>query len=710
MTRCAHCDLPVLGDGAAGDPDGPLAGAVFCCTGCLMVADLLGDDPDEPTPEQRALLYRLFVGALAAGFTMALSLAVSTGYGFGALRTLSTSWDAAHWALLAAALPALALLGPPVWGAAWRSLRARRLSLEVLFALGTLAAVAASAVSYARGSGPVYLETAAMLLALYTLGRYLDARTRGRTTRVLRRLLDVPTADVERLTASGAESVPPSALRAGDRVRLRAGEAVPVDGVVLEGRALVDAAALSGEATPAPVAPGAPVLAGTVLLDGPLTVRVTATGADRHLARVERLLHEAMARPTAVADATDRALRWLIPAVVALALATFAGWWWAAGFERGLYAGLAVVLIACPCALGLAVPLALHVALGEATRRGVLVRSGQSLLDLAAVRAAVLDKTGTLARPGPVVPVALPAARLAPGQGDGQAGTPPLPADAWIAAAAAVERAVDHPLARAVRAEAEARTLPLPDVSDARSLPGLGVEATVALPGGPARVAVGHAGLLPDGHPARSAARGVEEGGGRALVVTADREPVALLSVEEAPVEGAAESVAALRAAGLHVEVLSGDRDAAVRAFADPLGVDGQGAATPEAKLSRVRALQESVGPTLVVGDGSNDAAALAEADVGVALARGTALAVEAADVTLYGRGLTALPWLLDLARRTRRTVRLNLVWTFAYNAAGLALAVAGLLHPLVAVVVMVLSSALVTATALRLRQPEDGA
>ncbi|GAB5550119.1 MAG: heavy metal translocating P-type ATPase [Sandaracinaceae bacterium] len=707
MTRCAHCDLPVLGTGATGDPDGPLAGAVYCCTGCLMVADLLGDDSDERTPEQRALLYRLFVGVLAAGFTMTVSVAIASGYGFGALRTLDTGWDAAHWALLAAALPALALLGPPVWGAAWRSLRARRLSLEVLFALGTLAAIAASAVSYARGSGPVYLETAAMLLALYTLGRYLDARTRGQTTRVLRRLLDVPTANVERLTDGGAESVSPEALAVGDRVRLRAGDVVPVDGVVEDGLALADTAALTGEATPSPLAVGDTVLAGTLLLDAPLVVRVTATGEQRHLARVEHLMHEAMAQPTHVADATDRAIRWLFPAVVVLAVATFAGWTWAAGFERGLYAGLAVVLIACPCALGLAVPLALHVALGEATRRSVLVRSGQSLLDLADIRAAVLDKTGTLAQPGRVVSVGIPAAQLAPSQGDGHAGLLPLPVDTWLAAAAAVEGAVDHPLARAIRAEAQARALALPRASDARSLPGLGVEATVAMPDGPARVAVGHPSLLALGHPARAVADRVGQGGGRALIVTAGRQPVALLSVEEAPTSGAVVTVGALRAAGLHVEIVSGDRDAAVQAFTAPLGVEGQGAATPEGKLDRVRDLQATVGPTLVLGDGTNDAAALAAADVGIALARGTALAVEAADVTLYGRDLAALPWLLDLAQRTRRTVRLNLVWTFGYNAVGLALAVAGLLHPLAAVLVMVLSSAFVTATALRLRQPE---
>ena len=368
MNHCAHCDLPAPGGGVPGGDAAP--GVVYCCYGCRMVAEVLGSEAGEGrSPEEQALLYRLFVGALLAGFTMVLSVAISSGYGFGALRALRSDWDAAHWALLLAAVPALALLGPPVLSAALRDLRRGRLTLEVLFALGTTSAVAASAASFVRGTGPVYLETAAMLLALYTLGRYLDARTRGETTRVLQRLLDVPTIAYERLRPDPG-SVLPDALRVGDLVRVRAGDVLPADGAVARGRGFVDESRLTGESAPAAKGPGASVYAGTASLDGALVVRVTATGAERRLARVEHLMREALARPPRIVQTTDRVLRWLIPGVVVLALATFAGWFFAAGFERALYAALSVVLIACPCALGLAIPLVLHVALGSAARQG----------------------------------------------------------------------------------------------------------------------------------------------------------------------------------------------------------------------------------------------------------------------------------------------------------------------------------------------------
>ncbi|MEP0546904.1 MAG: cation-translocating P-type ATPase [Rhodothermales bacterium] len=729
MNRCAHCDLPVPGGGVPGGDAAPKA--VYCCYGCRMVAEVLGSGVGEGrSPEEQALLYRLFVGTLLAGFTMVLSVAISSGYGFGTLRALESDWDAAHWAMLLAAIPALVLLGPPVLHGALRDLRRGRLTLEVLFALGTTSAVAASAVSFVRGTGPVYLETAAMLLALYTLGRYLDARTRGETTRVLRRLLDVPTVAYERLRPDPG-SVLPDELRVGDLVRIRAGDVLPADGAVARGRGFVDESKLTGESAPAAKAPGASVYAGTASLDGSLVVRVTATGTERRLARVERLMREALTRPPRIVQTTDRILRWLIPGVVALALATFAGWFWVAGFERALYASLSVVLIACPCALGLAIPLVLHVALGAAARRGLLVRSGQALLDLGDVRAVVLDKTGTLTGttsgrvrvivppPSALVSVASTPAFVG---GDGRATGWPVVAglspewlspeseadgDRLLALAAAVEGGVQHPLAEAVYAEARVRRLVLPEVVEAHVLPGIGVRGLVWSGGILREVAVGNVGVL-NGERGDDlfldAAQFIEAEGSRALFLAVDAHPVAVLAVAEHPVEHAEAAVRALRAEGLHVEMLSGDRGAATRALARRLGVPSRGDASPEAKLTRVEALRAAHGPVAAVGDGINDAAALAAADVGIALARGAALAVEAADVALYDPDLRGLPWLVRLARQTRQTIRHNLVWTFAYNAVGLGLAVAGLLHPLVAVVVMVLSSAFVTWNALRLR------
>ena len=741
MNRCAHCDLPVPGDGVLGGDATP--GAVYCCYGCRMVAEVLGGGVGETgSPEEQALLYRLFVGVLLAGFTMVLSVAISSGYGFGALRALESDWDAAHWVLLLAAIPALTLLGLPVLRAAVHNLRHGRITLEVLFGLGTTSAIAASAASFVRGSGPVYLETATMLLALYTLGRYLDARARGETSRVLQCLLDVPTIPYERLCPDPGP-VHPGDLRVGDSVRIRVGDVLPIDGKIVQGRGFVNEAPLTGESIPTAKAPGATVHAGTASLDGAFVVRVTATGDERRLARVEQLMREAMARPPRIVQTTDRILRWLIPGVVVLALATFAGWYAAAGFERALYAALSVVLIACPCALGLAIPLVLNVALGSAARRGILIRSGQALLDVATVRAVVLDKTGTLTGPAPgsvrvVVPVASTLADLAsppvsagdnslsslsrrsrkPVGGDGQvSGQPVAPGlfseaedypDRLLALAAAVEQGVHHPLAEAMRAEAATLGLDLPATVEAHVVPGVGVWGLLRDGGVLREVAVGNRGVLQDApgiKPFLVAARTAESEGNRVLFLAVDARPAAVLVVREQLVGEAKVAVQRLRAEGLYIEILSGDRSPTTRTLARQLGVPYRAGASPEDKFAHVEALRTVHGPVAVVGDGINDAAALAVADVGIALAHGATLAVEAAGVALYNPDLRNLPWIIRLARQTRRTIRQNLVWTFAYNAFGLALAVAGLLHPLIAVVVMVLSSAFVSWNALRLHR-----
>jgi heavy metal translocating P-type ATPase len=671
-----------------------------------------------------SLLVRLLAGGVMAVFVMAFSLAVSSGYGFEAFQRLEHDIGPAHWLLLVPALPALALLGGPVLRAAARDLRRRRLTLNVLFALGTSSAVGVSALSYVRGTGPVYLETAVMLLALYTLGRTLTARAKGRTAAVLQRLLEVPDATYERLSPDPG-SVPAGALRTGDRVRLRAGDVVPADGTVVEGTSFVDASSLTGEAEPRRRERGDALFAGTSVLDGALTLEVTATGEDRRLARVEEGMREALARPPRIAHLTDRIMRWLIPGVVVLALATFAGWYAAAGFEKALYTSLSVVLITCPCALGIAIPLSLVNALGTASRNGVLVRSGRSLLDLADTRAMAFDKTGTLsALASRSVDVVLPdpAPAVAAGTDVPEAASGPAgSADDLLARAAAVESGTRHVLADAIVAEAAARGLEVPPAREVRTHSGRGVEGRVGLQNAASteerRVAVGNAAMVrhlgaacPPGL-ARRAER--EAADGRTVLYVVENDLVTgLLALQETPAAHAEAAVDALKngveGGGLHVRLLSGDRRAASRRLGRQLDIAVDAERGPDEKVNRIAALRRACGPTTMVGDGINDAAALAEADVGIALASGAPLSIEAADVTIYPQDLRLVPALLGLARRTRRVVRQNLAWTFGYNAVGLGLAVAGLLHPLAAVAVMTASSALVTANAYRLRS-DDG-
>jgi heavy metal translocating P-type ATPase len=704
-TFCDHCGLPVTDGGIPGED---AADAHYCCYGCRMLDETGADAADDDaSSEQQVLLIRLFAGVLMAGFVMAFSLAISSGYGFGALQRLEHDVSTAHWVLLIPAVPALLLLGGPVLRTAWRDLHDRHLSLNVLFALGTSSAVGVSAVSYLRGTGPIYLETAVMLLALYTLGRYLTARTKGRTSRVWRRLLEVPDTTYQRLAPDAGE-VSGDALRVGDRVRIRAGDVVPADGRVVEGRSYVDASSLTGEARPDVATPGAPVYAGTSVLDGALTVEVTAVQQDRRLAQVEQMMRRALQRPPRIARLTDRIMRWLIPGVVVLALGTFGAWWWMAGFAKALYVALSVVLITCPCALGIAIPLTLVQAMGHAARQGVLLRSGRSLLTLAEVEAVAFDKTGTLSSiAAPSVRVLRPDPAPVPAGSHGRASPTD---DAIVRRAAAVEQGTRHALATAIVEEADARDLDVPAATDLRTVAGAGVIGTVTIDGLPRRVGVGNEALLREMEVAaapewKTRHKEVTETGATALYVAEDDRVVALIAVEERIQPHAADAVNALQDAGCAVQILTGDRSSAAQRLADALALDADATLSPGDKTDRLRRLREAHGPVAMVGDGINDAAALAEANVGVALSEGAAVSIEAADVTLYNPDLRLLPWLRTLATRTRRIIHQNLAWTFGYNAIGLGLAVCGLLHPIAAVVIMTISSLIVTANAYRAKR-----
>ena len=668
-----------------------------------MVAETL-DDPagESDSPEQQALLIRLFAGVLMAGFVMVFSLAISSGYGFGALQRLEHDVGTAHWVLLLAAGPALLLLGPPLLRSAWADLRDRRLTLNVLFTLGTTSAVVVSAISYGRGTGPIYLETAVMLLALYTLGRYLTARAKGTATQVLRRLVETPDTTYRRLDPAPAD-VPPDALAVGDRVRVRAGDVIPVDGRVVEGRSYVDESSLTGEAQPVVKETDDAVYAGTTAVDGTLTIDVTAVAEDRRLARVEAMMRRALKRPPRIAQITDQILRWLIPGVIILALGTFGAWWAVAGFSKALYVALSVVLITCPCALGIAIPLSLTVALQQAGREGILLRSGRSLLDLAQVGAVAFDKTGTLstlttASVRVVRPDAVPAGSVAP------------PSDeALLQRAAAVEQGTNHALATALVDAAKAHGLTLPDVQTVTTHPGAGVVGSVIVDGVPRRVGVGNEQLVRTMDVAcppawRDRYEAETKAGRTPLYVVENNHVVALLTVEEQLAPHARSVVDQLQEAGIHVSVLTGDRRAAADRLATALNAPAEATLSPSDKIDRLQALRDEHGPVAMVGDGINDAAALAEADVGIALASGASVSMEAADITLYPSDLRLIPWLHRLAHRTDRVIRQNLWWTFGYNAIGLGLAVAGLLHPIAAVVVMTGSSLLVTANAYRLK------
>jgi len=723
MTRCTYCDMPITGSPVRG----PGGEGTYCCHGCLMAHDADRNETqheaaecssccsEEIAPEPSdtgvdTLLYRLIGGALFAVFIMVLSLAVSTQYGFGALQTLSHDVSTAHWILLAASLPALLLLGIPVVKGAWHDLKEKRLTLHVLFTLGAASATVVSLASYMRGAGPVYLETAVMLLALFTVGRYLEARAKNRTTRVLRSLLRVPTQTYERIAPTKQE-VAPEEIREDDCLRIQPGNVFPVDGEVLTGESFVDESSLTGESRPARRAAGDPVYAGTKNLDGLLTVQVTATGARRRLAQIEATMQSAMAQPSALTQQTDRVLQWLIPGVVGLALLTFGGWYLVAGYERALYAALSVVLIACPCALGLAIPLAHTAAIGTAARHGVLFRSGEVLHKLRDVGAVLFDKTGTLSKPEKQEVQVRPLAT----QGDGA----PIDDQRLLQLVAALEAQIDHPLARAIAAAVPAGPATAHAVTAAKTIPGAGVVGSVMAGEREVAVGIGNEALLDHVNATPSSTAGtaphvdhvdrlvdeIEAEGGTPLFITIDGAAVALLVIEETMAPEAVEALRELEQLDLTVHVATGDREAAGQRAGVLLGTTVHAGLSPDEKVAMLHTLRQSHGAVAVVGDGVNDAAAMAHADVGFALTSGAELTVDAADIALYNSDLRNVGRSTRLALRTDRVVRQNLAWTALYNTVGLGLAVAGLLHPIAAVVIMIGSSALVTWNALRLRR-----
>jgi Cu+-exporting ATPase len=631
-----------------------------------------GGAGDDARPE--SVLPRVLLCAFLALGTMVFSLAL-----IGVDPHVAPAGTDASAALqglyrlgaMALSFPILLLLGLPLADAVARARRWRSADALILLAVGSAWALSAWNTFTDSGAGRVYFDTASVVLVLVSLGRWLDARARTRAAEGLRAAAEGALRPVRRVEGAVEADAPLAEIALGDLVRVRAGEAVPVDGVVEDGRAFVDSAHLTGEEEPRAAAPGDRVLAGARALDGTLVVRAEAVGADRVAEVIAGRLADARADRAPLVRLADRVAGALIPVVVLLALGVGARHALAAGPAAGLLRGLTVLLIACPCALGLAIPLAYQTALGAAWRRGVLLRDGATLERLARVRRVLFDKTGTLTDGTP---------RLVEVRG-ARSG---LERDEVLGLALALERASDHPLARALRlAGDEARA---PRAEAIRVLPGVGVEGVV----GGRRVRLSRA--EPGGE--------ADAAGPRALLAI-DGVPAAELIFAAEPRRGAREAVAALRVRGLAPAVLTGDAPGPARALADELALPVAAELLPQDKLAHVQAAGGR--GVLYVGDGINDAAALAGADVGCVLSDATDLARDEAQVHLLRGDLAELPRLLDLARRAVRVARGNLIWAFAYNAVGVALAATGRLTPVFAASAMVVSSVVVVLRSTRL-------
>ncbi len=622
--------------------------------------------------------WRLIAAAVVAVNAMTISLAINSSSATPSTRL------AVNMVLLGMATACAALVGGELARNGLAALRRRRVSVEAMFAAGITGALVASVVAALTGRGHTYFEVIAILLVVYAFGRKLGAAAEQKALAAAREWApEITTCRV--LDGNGSErEIPVAELAAGMRVVVNPGETIPADGVVVAGEALVREAEMTGEGFAVARRAGDRVWAATHCLDARLVIRAATDGRHRRIDGIVAAVERARSTPSGLQRQADRVVAWFLPAVLLVAAGTFAAWTAAAGVERGLFNAMAVLLVACPCALGLATPLAVWGAIARLASRGMVVRGGDTVEALAHVDTAIFDKTGTLTGPEAILVDLV----CAPPAGMTEAGL--------RRAIQAVQRAGRHPVAAAFRdLEPEDGGL---RVEALRLLPGVGVAARVAAgEGGCFEIEIGRwERLAPPGNPrwAELSSRLRCPPGSRLVAVRLDGEIVAAAAVDEHLLESWPAALAGFRELGVEVRILTGDRrERARQVAADAVLAE----LSPEEKLAEVGRLRAEGRRVVFVGDGVNDAAAMAAGDVGVAVAAGAPLAGEVADVTWASRDLEVLPWAVRLARRTLGTIRGNLAFALAYNIAGIGLATAGLLHPVAAAILMTCSSLIVT-------------
>ncbi|NSX13822.1 heavy metal translocating P-type ATPase [Cupriavidus taiwanensis] len=597
-----------------------------------------------------------------------------------------------RWASFALTLPVVCYAASPIFAGAWRSLRQRHMGMDVPVAIGVAAGFAASALATVRGVGEVYFDSVTMFVAFLLLARYLELRVRQASRSGAEMLARQLPATCERLSAAGAagERIPVARLRAGDLIRVKAGEIVPADGAVTAGASELDESMLTGESRPVRRSAGDTVLAGSFNTASPLELRVTRVGAGTRLAEIVAVLDRALAEKPRLATLADRVAGWFVATLLGLAALTGMVWGLWIDPSRALLVTIAVLVVSCPCALSLATPAALAAAGAALSRRGVLLARGHALETLARVTDVVLDKTGTLTEGRFAVAAVEPLAE----------------ADAarCLALAAAMERGGEHPIARALVAAAPDHAGQPLQVSDMRNVPGQGLEAVVA----GRRLRLGRAGFVcafsNDDGLAPAAADHPMHPGATVVWLGAETGPLARFVLADVERQEIPALLARLRELGVRCHLVSGDNTAAVHWWAAHFGIDRvAGEVTPEGKRDYVARLQQGGAVVLAVGDGINDAPVLAQAQVSIAIGSGAPLAQAGADAVLTHGGVAEIATALAVSRKTRRVVRQNLGWAFFYNVVAIPLAATGLVTAWMAGIGMSLSSLLVVANAWRL-------
>ncbi|WP_329463826.1 heavy metal translocating P-type ATPase [Streptomyces sp. NBC_01431] len=662
-----------------------------------------GQPEPEAADELRTLRQRLTTAVALAVPVIAMSMIPALQFQY---------WQ---WLSFTLTAPVVTYAAWPFHRAAWTNARHGAATMDTLISVGTSAAFLWSVwalffgtagmpgmthpfeltISRSDGAGNIYLEAAAGVTAFILAGRYFEARSKRKAGAALKALLELGAKDVTVIRPDGSEvTIPTAELTVGDRFLVRPGEKIATDGTVVEGSSAVDASMLTGESVPVEVTPGDAVTGATLNAGGRLVVEASRVGSDTQLARMARLVEDAQNGKAAAQRLADKISAVFVPVVIGLALATLGGWLaTGSGLTAAFTAAVAVLIIACPCALGLATPTALMVGTGRGAQLGILIKGPEVLETTRKVDTIVLDKTGTVTTGR----MTLLAVHTADGTDESEV----------LRLAGALEHSSEHPIARAVAdgAAAKVGTLPVPE--NFANVAGLGVQGVVD---GHA-VLVGREQLLAEWAmeltPALKSAKAEAEAAGRtAIAVAWDGEARAVLEVADAIKETSAEAIRRLRALGLTPILLTGDNKAVAEAVAAEVGIERVYAEVmPQDKVEVVKSLQAAGRSVAMVGDGVNDAAALAQADLGLAMGTGTDAAIEAGDLTLVRGDLRAAADAIRLARKTLATIKSNLFWAFAYNVAALPLAASGLLNPMIAGAAMAFSSVFVVANSLRLRR-----
>jgi Cu+-exporting ATPase len=617
-----------------------------------------------------------------------------------------TYWQ---WLSLTLAAPVVVWGAWPFHRAAWANLRHGSATMDTLISMGTLAALGWSVyalfwgtagmpgmkhafdltIARTDGTGNIYLEAAAGVTTFILAGRYFEARAKRRAGAALEALLELGAKDVSVLRDGVEQRIPIDQLSVGDEFVVRPGEKIATDGVVVAGSSAVDVSMLTGESVPVDVAPGDPVVGATVNVDGRLVVRANRIGSDTQLAQMARLVEDAQNGKAQAQRLADKTSGVFVPIVIALSVATLGFWIGTGGSVAAAFtAAVAVLIIACPCALGLATPTALMVGTGRGAQLGILIKGPEVLEETRRIDTIVLDKTGTVTTGTMTLLDVITASGEQP--------------DEVLRLAGALENSSEHPIAKAIATGARDKVGDLPSVEEFKSLEGLGVQGIVD----GHTVLVGRRRLLDLPDELAKAMREAESEGRTPVAVGWDGKARGVLVVSDAVKPTSAEAVRELRALGLTPIMLTGDNEAAARMVAGQVDIDEVIAEVlPQDKVATVKRLQADGRVVAMVGDGVNDAAALAQADLGLAMGSGTDVAIEASDLTLVRDDLRAVPDAIRLSRKTLTMIKGNLFWAFAYNVAALPLAAAGLLNPMIAGAAMAFSSVFVVSNSLRLRR-----